>query len=170
MNFMWLRKVTGALALTITIISCSDDSDCSKIVSQDILDLVNEAQLAIDNAIIDDYILANSITDVQEVNGIKYVITEEGSGLTPCLENTVSVIYKGKLMSNGNTFDSTLSPRDFPLNQLILGWQLSFPTFTRSTKATIFIPSGYGYGPTGFPPQIPANANLIFDIELVNVR
>lgn len=157
--------------LAFVISSCNDDSECAKSVSQDLLDQVNKAQLAIDNAIIADYIAANGITDVKEVNGIKYVITKEGSGVSPCLGNSVSVLYKGKLVSNGTTFDSSqINPAEFPLNQLILGWQLTFPSFTKGTVATIFIPSGYGYGSAGFPPRIPANANLIFDIELVNVR
>lgn len=157
--------------LVLVLEGCKDSGDCSRSVSQDFLNGIDQAQLAIDNALITDYIIANGITGVQEVGGIRYVITKEGNGVLPCLENSVSVLYKGKLLSNGNTFDSTLiDPVVFPLNQLILGWQVTFPNFQVGTVATIFIPSGYGYGPTGFPPRIPANANLIFDIELVNVR
>jgi len=170
-----LRTVKGAIVLmAIIIASCSGGEDCTKVVQQSKLDAVNQAQLEIDNKIIDDYIIANDIENtlgpVQEINGIKYVITEEGSGVTPCLENNVVVTYKGKLLSDGSTFDSNLSGVSFPLNQLILGWQLAFPTFTKGTSVTLFIPSGYGYGPGGFPPRIPENANLIFDVDLTNVR
>lgn len=169
------RMVKGAIMLiAIAIASCDSGEDCTKIVQQSKLDAVNAARLEIDNKIIDDYIIANDIENtlgpVQEVNGIKYVISQEGSGVTPCLENDVVVTYTGKLLSDGTTFDRNLSGISFPLNQLVLGWQLTFPTFTKGTKATIFIPSGYAYGPSGFPPRIPENANLVFEVELVNVR
>lgn len=167
---MWIRSVVAVLSLATVLASCGDNADCTKAVSQQLIDNVNAAQLAIDNAIITDYITANNITGVQEVNGIRYVIKKQGSGVSPCLENDVQVIYKGTFLSNGETFDSTLSPVQFPLNQLILGWQMTFPAFSKDTQVTIFIPSGYAYGPNGFPPRIPANAILIFDIELVNVR
>lgn len=162
------------MLIAIAIASCDSGEDCTKIVQQSKLDAVNAARLEIDNKIIDDYIIANDIENtlgpVQEVNGIKYVISQEGSGVTPCLENDVVVTYTGKLLSDGTTFDRNLSGISFPLNQLVLGWQLTFPTFTKGTKATIFIPSGYAYGPSGFPPRIPENANLVFEVELVNVR
>lgn len=168
---MKLRLVTGAIVLmTVLFVSCDSGEDCTKTVQQSKLDVVNAAQLAIDNAIIADYIQSNNLGPVEEVNGIKYIIKTEGSGVTPCLENNVVVSYVGKLLSNGTVFDKNLTGASFPLNQLVLGWQLTFPTFTKGTSATIFVPSGYGYGPGGFPPTIPANANLIFDIDLNNVR
>lgn len=165
----------GAIVLVILFFNaCSKDPDCTKTVPQSKLDAVNAAQLAIDNAIIDDYIIANDIENklgpVQEINGIRYVITKEGSGLTPCLENNITITYTGRLMSNNTVFDSNLSGVSFPLNNLILGWQLSLPSFTRGTSVTLFVPSGYGYGPTGFLPRIPSNANLKFDITLTNIR
>ncbi|GAB1446455.1 hypothetical protein MASR2M41_22360 [Flammeovirgaceae bacterium] len=169
-----IRMVKGAIVLmAIVIASCNSGEDCTKVVQQSKLDAVDAAQLAIDKQIIDDYIVANNIANtgtVQEVNGIKYVITKEGSGVTPCLENNVVVTYTGKLLSDGSTFDSNLSGVSFPLNQLILGWQLTFPTFTKGTSVTIFVPSGYGYGPVGFPPKIPPNSNLVFNVDLTNVR
>ncbi len=165
-----MRKVLGVIVIVIVLVSCDKGSDCTRNVQQSILDGVDAAQLKIDQAIISDYIIANQLGTAQEANGIKYIISKEGSGVIPCLENTVTVSYTGKLLSNGSVFDSSLSGVAFPLNSLILGWQLSFPSFTRGTSATIFIPSGYAYGPTGIPGRIPANANLIFDITLVNVR
>jgi len=170
-----IRIVKGAMVLmVVAIASCDSGEDCTKIVQQSKIDAVNAAQLEIDKKIIDDYIIANDIENtlgpVQEVNGIKYVVTQEGSGVTPCLENDVVVTYTGKLLSDGSTFDRNLSGVTFPLGNLILGWQLAFPTFTKGTSVTIYVPSGYGYGPGGFPPLIPENANLIFSVDLVNVR
>lgn len=170
---MFVTRILTVVAIVATtfISSCSDDSACTREVSQDLLDAVDKAQLAIDNKLIDDYIAANSITGVQEINGLRCVITKEGSGVSPCLENSVSVRYKGTFLSDGSTFDSNqINPIEFTLGQLVLGWRMTFPSFSKGTKATIFVPSGYGYGPSGFLPRIPPNANLIFEIELVNVR
>ncbi|MBZ0245197.1 MAG: FKBP-type peptidyl-prolyl cis-trans isomerase [Cyclobacteriaceae bacterium] len=170
-----MRIVKGAIILiALVIASCDSGEDCTKVVQQSELDAVDASRLAIDNKIIDDYNIANDIANtlgpIQEVNGIRYVITKEGSGVTPCLENDVVVTYKGRLLSDGTTFDLNLSGVSFPLNQLILGWRLTFPTFTKGTSVTLFVPSGYGYGPGGFPPRIPENANLVFEVDLVNVR
>lgn len=170
-----MRIVKGAIILiALVIASCDSGEDCTKVVQQSELDAVDASRLAIDNKIIDDYIIANDIANtlgpIQEVNGIRYVITKEGSGVTPCLENDVVVTYKGRLLSDGTTFDLNLSGVSFSLNQLILGWRLTFPTFTKGTSVTLFVPSGYGYGPGGFPPRIPENANLVFEVDLVNVR
>ena len=165
------KKLIIIVLVTTFFWGCSDDESCSTQVSQAALDAVDKAQLTIDNKIIDDYLAANSITNAQDVNGIRVVINKEGSGLMPCLENTVTVYYKGTFLSNGNVFDSRqLTPIDFRLGDLIVGWQLTFPTFTKGTKATIYIPSGYGYGPAGNPAGVPGNANLIFEIELAGVR
>lgn len=162
------------MLIALVIASCDSGEDCTKVVQQSELDAVDASRLAIDNKIIDDYIIANDIANtlgpIQEVNGIRYVITKEGSGVTPCLENDVVVTYKGRLLSDGTTFDLNLSGVSFSLNQLILGWRLTFPTFTKGTSVTLFVPSGYGYGPGGFPPRIPENANLVFEVDLVNVR
>jgi FKBP-type peptidyl-prolyl cis-trans isomerase len=133
------------------------------------LDKVDAAQLAIDNAIIDDYISANNLGPAQEKNGIKYILKKEGSGVVPCLENTITVGYKGTLLKDGTVFDNRPSGISFPLSRVIVGWQLAFPLFTKGTEAIIFIPSGYGYGTAGNGP-VPPNANLIFEISLVNVR
>lgn len=170
-----MRIVKGVIMLiALVIASCDSGEDCTKVVQQSELDAVDASRLAIDNKIIDDYIIANDIANtlgpIQEVNGIRYVITKEGSGVTPCLENDVVVTYKGRLLSDGTTFDLNLSGVSFSLNQLILGWRLTFPTFTKGTSVTLFVPSGYGYGPGGFPPRIPENANLVFEVDLVNVR
>ena len=165
------RIVIGVFVLVNLLSGCDSGPDCTKTVQQSKLDEVNGAQLAIDKAIIDDYIVANSLSGVQEVNGIKYIITKEGSGVTPCLENNITVSYTGRLLSDGTVFDKNLSGTTFPLNGLILGWQLSFPTFTKGTSVTIIIPSGYAYGSAGFPSAgIPANANLIFDVTIINIR
>lgn len=74
----------------------------------------------------------------------------------------------GKLLKNEKIFDQTTgSPVSFPLQNLIEGWQEGIPKLKKGGKGTFFIPSALGYGPYG-SGDIPANAPLIFEIELVN--
>jgi FKBP-type peptidyl-prolyl cis-trans isomerase FkpA len=154
----------------ITLVSCGGP-ECNKGVSSEKIQAVDQAQLKTDIAAIDAYLAANNVKDVQtEPNGIRYVILKAASGGTPCLENQVSVVYDSKLITTLQTVDSSQgTTRSFILNQLILGWQIMFPTFPKGTKATLYIPSVYAYGATA-NGSIPANSNLIFTIELLGIR
>lgn len=153
--------------------SCGDDDTCTKVVAADKLAAVDQTRLVSDIAVIDAYLSANGIVAQKEPNGVRYVITSTGTGATPCLESRITVKYKGTLLSNPDLppFDESTTPIKFPyaLSQLILGWQLVLPNYApEGTKVTLYIPSGFAYGTSvAAGGKIPANASLIFDIELV---
>ena len=158
-------------SILLTLAGCGGP-ECNKGVSSEKIQAVDQTQLKADIAAIDAYLAANpNITNVQiDPSGIRYVILKAASGGTPCLENQVSVIYDAKLLPTLQTVDSSQgTTRNFTLNQLILGWQIMFPTFPKGTKATVYIPSGYAYGPTT-AGAIPGNSNLVFTIELLGIR
>ena len=67
-------------------------------------------------------------------------------------------------------FDESATPIVYPLAQLIRGWQIVFQLFPKGTSATLYVPSPLGYGASGYQPGIPPNANLIFDVELVDFK
>ncbi len=127
-------------------------------------------QLAKDEIIIDAYLKTNKIQALRDSSGLWYVITREGKGKKPTLGQTVVVNYVGKLMEGGKVFDQSSTPVTFSLARLIKGWQIGFPLLHVGSKATLFVPSSLGYGRRGFAPQIPENANLIFDVELVDIK
>jgi FKBP-type peptidyl-prolyl cis-trans isomerase FkpA len=160
-----------SILLSLLLLAGCSKLECNKGVSSDKIQAVDQTQLQADITAIDAYLTANKVKDVQtEPNGIRYVILKAASGGTPCLENQITVIYEGKLMSTLNSFDSSQGQgRSFILNQVILGWQIMFPTFPKGTKATLYIPSGYAYGAAA-NGSIPANSNLIFTIELLGIR
>lgn len=160
-------RAASFLAIFVAAIAGCNDEECTTRVSQARLDAVNQTKLTQDVAAIDAYLNGEGITAVQDPTGMRYVITREGSGNKPCLESGITFKYKGMLL-NGTVFDENTTGLTYPLKDLILGWQIVLPQLKAGTKATLYIPSGYGYGANALP-GIPANSNLIFEIELVSV-
>jgi FKBP-type peptidyl-prolyl cis-trans isomerase FkpA len=177
-----VKKILVVLIASASLFwgSCKDDDDpCTKEVSENSLDAVDKTRLKADSLAIVDYLNANSITGTEIKNNVRYRVTQLGTGATPCIESFIEVAYQGKLLKTGTIFDppsgSTIKWEErfvtFPLTNLILGWKIVLPSMPEGTKLTLYIPSGYAYGPTGGANgAIPANANLIFDIEFVRIR
>ena len=157
--------------------SCNDDNDVT-ITAQEYLDLaidnVDELKLAEDLQIIDDSLAVWGFTDLISIepNGVRYKVEVLGTGVMPILESQVQFKYTAKLLSTGVEFDGNES-FDAYLSSLIIGFQTTLPILPIGTIATLYIPSGYAYGSTDIFDSfgnliIPANSNLIFDIELIN--
>jgi FKBP-type peptidyl-prolyl cis-trans isomerase len=103
-------------------------------------------------------------------SGLKYYIVKEGEGANAADGQTVSVHYYGTLM-DGTMFDNSFQRGQtfqFPVGsgQVIKGWDEGFTQLNKGAKAFLFIPSALGYGPDGSPPAIPADAELMFYVEL----
>lgn len=84
----------------------------------------------------------------------------------------VNVHYRGTLL-NGKEFDSSYKRGEaieFPLSDLIVGWQKGIPGMKVGGKRKLTIPWQMGYGERGSPPSIPPKSDLIFEIELLGVR
>ena len=153
----------------------SDEPTCTKEVSAEKLAAVDQTRLLSDIEAIDTYLATNNIVGVEYVpsqtNGLRYVITELGTGdKIQCLENIIKVKTTGWLLKTGNEFQE---PVEFStrLSGVILGWQLAIPLIPAGSKVTLYVPSGYAYGSSvSGGGKIPANANLIFDIELISVN
>ncbi len=127
-----------------------------------------EEQLQKDTEAIDSYLTTNNIIALQDPSGLRYVIITQGTGTKPTLTNSIKVKYKGTLLSNGQIFDQANSAVIFKLNSLITGWKIGFQLLPAGSKATLYIPSGLAYG-TRAVGSIPANSNLIFEVELFEV-
>lgn len=166
-QLLCIASVVGLIFLQ----SCNDDdATCSKEVAADRLATVDKDRLAIDIATIDAYLATNSIVAQSEPNGVRYVITTQGTGATPCLETSIKVKTTGWLLKTSTQFQPEVEFTD-KLSRLIMGWQLVLPIIPAGSKVTLYIPSGYGYGVAGGGNgSIPSNANLIFDIELISIN
>jgi len=105
-------------------------------------------------------------------SGLQYVDEVVGEGAQPAATDRVMVHYTGKFAANGQVFDSSVEngqPVTFSLNGVIPGFAEAISTMKEGGKRTALIPSAIGYGPGGFPPVIPPNADLVFEIELIQV-
>ena len=129
----------------------------------------SEGQLSLDTLAIEAYLAANKINAIKDKSGLRYVITRNGKGDKPLLTNTVIVNYKGSLMEGGLVFDQSKG-LEYPLNRFIQGWQIGFQLLSKGATATFYIPSSLAYGVDGYQPGIPPNANLIFEVELVDFK
>jgi peptidylprolyl isomerase len=104
-------------------------------------------------------------------SGLKYYDFKVGDGPAPKAGQQVSVHYTGWL-ENGAKFDSSLDrgePLVFPVGtgQVIKGWDEGLLSMKVGGKRQLVIPPDLGYGAQGAGGVIPANATLIFEVELL---
>src|SRR5476649_2705786 len=98
-------------------------SACKK--STDVVAQV-EAQAAVDNKLIDNYLSSNGLTALRvDTTDVRYIIDTPGTGNALFTSSTqVTVGYTGKLLSTGTVFANTdnFHPT-YILGEVIRGWQ-----------------------------------------------
>jgi len=110
-------------------------------------------------------------------SGLEYEVIQEGTGASPQKGKPVTVHYTGWLNDNGQPgkkFDSSVDrgrPFTFTIGvgQVIKGWDEGVLSMKVGEKRRLFIPAQLGYGPNAVGNLIPANSDLIFDVELLQV-
>ena len=103
--------------------------------------------------------------------GVQYKVIKDGAGITPKASDKVQVHYVGALL-DGTEFDNSVKrgePLEFPVSAVIEGWQDLLQVMKEGMKVKAWIPSALAYGEAGVPPMIPANALLVFEVELLKV-
>ncbi len=105
-------------------------------------------------------------------SGLKVQTVKAGTGKTPKMGQNVTVHYAGWL-PDGKSFDSSFSrgePTSFRLGQVIGGWNEGLQLMKEGGIVRLVIPPHLAYGESGSPPTIPANATLVFYVELLSVQ
>ncbi len=124
-------------------------------------------------AALEAYIKDNNILVKPTASGLYYIDIVKGKGAKATPGKTVTVHYKGTFL-DGNEFDSSYGrgePIEFPLGKgsVIPGWDEGIGMMNIGGKAKLIIPYYLAYGETGRGP-IPAFANLVFEVELIDVK
>lgn len=137
---------------------------------------------------IEAYVKNNKLEATTTASGLRYVITEEGSGEKPVAGDTIRVNYTGSLTS-GKIFDSSIEsvaksqaglynamrpyePIKFPVGQgqVIRGWDEGLMLLSKGSKAKFIIPSELAYGERGSgDATIPPYSPLVFEVEVVDI-
>ena len=110
-----------------------------------------------------------------KAGGVTVETVKPGDGVTyPKKGDTVKAHYTGKL-TDGTQFDSSRGflkpPFEFTIGvgQVIKGWDQGMMQMSIGEKATLTCTPDFGYGRGGAPPDIPPDATLVFDVELIGI-
>jgi FKBP-type peptidyl-prolyl cis-trans isomerase len=110
--------------------------------------------------------------EIETDSGLKVEDIECGDGAEAEADSMVVVHYVGTL-ENGTEFDSSRDGEPVPLTlgvgQLIRGFEEGIKGMNEGGVRKLTIPPELGYGSQGYG-DIPAEATLIFEIELISVE
>ena len=144
-------------------------------------ELVAEEQKQKDIKILQDYLKSKGITAQSAPKGTLVEITSQGTGPACDSGKFVTVRYTGQTLA-GKVFDSSVDPKfghpgqdyTFQLHVrgprgAIEGWNDGLALFNKGGKGRLYVPSSLGYGKRGNGPDLPPDANLVFDVEVMDV-
>lgn len=125
-----------------------------------------------------DYFTQNNLHPQKTANGVYYIISTEGTGDQIAKGDSVSLKYTGRTFE-GHIFDTNvdsskghMAPLGFRVGagMMIPGMDEGVTMLKKGSKATLYLPSNLAYGPASPSPEIPANSNLIFEVEVLEVK
>lgn len=109
---------------------------------------------------------------VVTASGLVYRSLKDGSGPSPSAKDKVKVHYRGTF-PDGKEFDSSYKrsePIEFPLSGVIQCWTEGVQRMKVGGKAKLTCPASIAYGERGAGNVIPANATLMFEVELLGIN
>lgn len=119
--------------------------------------------------------LLQNFKPVAKVSSLEKIDIVVGTGEEVKPGATVSVHYTGAVAATGEVFQSSkdfgTNPITFPLSGVIKGWTDGIPGMKVGGTRRLVIPAAQAYGATPPPGSgIPANADLVFDVELIAIK
>lgn len=112
-------------------------------------------------------------TPIDSVPELQVIDLEVGTGAEVQPGATITAHYTGALCKNGVIFQSSHDfgkALTFGLNQVIAGWTEGVPGMKVGGMRRLIIPSEMAYGSRRAASNIPPNSDLVFDIELVDIK
>jgi len=104
--------------------------------------------------------------------GVKYETLKEGSGSELKPGQTAQFTYVGKL-EDGKIIEDhsqgTGRPADLTLGEKLTGWREALPGMRVGEVRKLMVPSAIAYGAKGPPPEVPPNATVIYEVELIRI-
>lgn len=116
--------------------------------------------------------LDNFTPTTEKITELKIEDIKVGEGTAATENSTITAHYTGALVATGKIFQSskdTGQPFTSPLSGLINGWKAGIPGMKTGGIRRLTIPSAQAYGEKG-SGTIPPNSDLVFDIELIEVK
>lgn len=121
------------------------------------------------------------MSDAVDLSGdggvMKTIVRSAKAGAMAPTDNLplVDVHYEGTLAETGEVFDTTHEDNsiftfEIGAGSVIKAWDIALRTMKVGEVAKITCNPDYAYGSAGSPPEIPPNATLIFEVELVACR
>ncbi len=110
---------------------------------------------------------------VDHIDQLEIIDLEVGTGDEVQPGATITAHYTGALCKNGIIFQSSHDfgkPITFSLTQVIRGWTDGVPGMRVGGWRRLIIPAAQAYGERSPSPNIPAGSDLVFDIELIDIR
>jgi len=116
------------------------------------------------------------VEEVPDTQRLQVETLEAGDGKTfPAPGDKLTMHYTGTLAKDGKKFDCSRT-RDQPfefqigVGQVIPGWDRGVMKMSLGERAVLRVPSHLGYGERGAGKDIPPNADLVFDVELLYIN
>lgn len=113
-------------------------------------------------------------TPIAHIDTLQAVDMQMGTGAEAKSDSTVTVHYTGAVAATGIIFESSLDagkPVSFSLaGNLIQGWKKGVPGMKVNGQRRLLIPAAMAYGSSSPSVDIPANADLVFDITLLDTK
>ena len=152
-----MKRFVLFLFVLSTLVACKDDDE-----------LTYDQQLAVDTALIDDFLEANNITAQIDPSGLRYVILEQGSGPTPEPASGIVASYRGTFL-DGEEFESN-DEFTFRLSNTIKGWIIGLPYIQEGGSISLYIPSGLAYGTAGSNTgRVPPNTVITYSVRIIDI-
>ena len=109
----------------------------------------------------------------ESVTELEIIDVEVGTGDEVQPGATITAHYTGALVKNGIIFQSSHDfgqAISFGLDQVIKGWTAGVPGMKIGGTRRLIIPAEMAYGASSPAKNIPANSDLVFDIDLVAIK